>query len=164
MDGASRRLRALVGMATVWGATWFVAGCVWYWALRLTGLVTENTSLVNMIGVALRIGVAGAVASTVFSLLIGVLYRGRALREINWFRFALGGGAVSMLFILGMMFIPRLLAGDAPLPLTDWLMDAFIAGGFGAVAAGGTMRMAQLADQRTAIGEPRTAGELDGDR
>lgn len=141
----SRRLRAILGNAVVWGGIWFVAGCVWYWGLRLTGLVTENTSLVNMVGVALRIGIAGAVASTVFSLLIGVLYRGRALREINGIRFALGGGAISALFILGMMFVPRLLAGEPMLPASDWLMDLVIAGGFGAVAAGTTIKVAQQA-------------------
>ena len=143
----NRRLRAVLGNAVVWGGIWFVAGCVFYWALRLTGLVTENTSFVNMVGVALRIGIAGAVASTVFSLLISVLYKGRALHEINWIRFALGGGAISALFILGMMFVPRLLAGEPLLPPSDWLMDAFIAGGFGAVAAGGTMKVAQMADR-----------------
>ncbi|MFZ9690138.1 MAG: hypothetical protein ACO3DS_09920, partial [Phycisphaerales bacterium] len=140
----SRRLRALLAIAVVWGGIWFLAGCVFYWALRLTGLVTENTSFVNMIGVALRIGIAGAVASTVFSLLIGVLYQGRTIREINWIRFALGGGLISAVFILGMMFVPRLLAGEPLLLPSDWLMDAVIAGGFGLVAAGGTMKVAQM--------------------
>jgi hypothetical protein len=160
LEGAvlERRLRAIMGNAVVWGGIWFVAGCIWYWGLRLTGLVTENTSFVNMIGVGLRIGIAGAVASTVFSLLIGVLYRGRALREINWIRFALGGGSISALFVLGMMLVPRLLAGEPLLPASDWLMDLFIAGGFGAVAAGTTIKVAQQAlpgergDRRSEIG------------
>lgn len=143
----SRRLRAVIGNAIVWGGIWFLAGCAWYWGLRLTGLVTENTTFVNMVGVALRIGIAGAVASTVFSLLISVLYKGRALRDISWMRFGLGGGVVSTAFILGMMFIPRWLGGEPILSPADWVGDAFITAVFGTIAAGGTMKVAQMADR-----------------
>jgi hypothetical protein len=145
----SRRLRAVVGNAIVWGGIWFVAGCMFYWLVRFVGLIhmADHTSFVNMIGTALRIGIAGAVASTVFSLLIGVLYKGRALRDISWMRFGLGGGVVSTAFILGMMFIPRWLGGEPILSPADWVGDAFITAVFGTIAAGGTMKVAQMADR-----------------
>jgi hypothetical protein len=49
------------------------------------------------------------------------------------------------LFVPGFMTAARLLSGDAPLPLGDMLGQTLMAAAFGAVAAGGSLKLAQRA-------------------
>lgn len=140
------RLRGAVGNALVWGASWTATAFGVTVALRAAGLLPGLASWLDAIAVAGRFGVVGAIAGGAFSLVVGLLYRGRRLSEIRWVRFGLGGGLVAGVFVPSFMTVARLLSGDAILPLAELLATGLLSAGFGGIAAGTSLKLAQRAE------------------
>lgn len=145
IDNIFKRLRGAVGNALVWGAGWSACALAVFAAMKVGGFLPASVIWLDAIVVAGRFGVVGAIAGGAFSLVIGLLYRGRRLSEISAVRFGLGGGVVGGLFVPGFMTVARLLSGDGLLPLDDLLVNGLFSAAFGAVAAGGSLMLAQRA-------------------
>jgi hypothetical protein len=155
-----RRLTGAVKNAVVWGVTWSALAFATILGLRTVGVVVPaEIGVLDAIGMAIRVGIAGGVTGGVFALFISWFYRGRRLSEISWVRFGAGGAIVAELFMLAFFAIPRLATGDGLPPLDDVLSDLVIAAVFGFVAAGVSMWAAQRADTG-AIGGPDEHGRL----
>lgn len=159
-DNIFRRLRGAVGNAVVWGAAWSACALAVFAALKVAGTLPASVIWLDSLLVAARFGLIGAIAGGAFSLVIGLLYRGRRLSAISWVRFGIGGGIMAGLFVPGFMTVARLLSGDAPLPLGDMLSDALMAAAFGAVAAGGSLKLAQRAQTLLSGGSQDRPGLL----
>lgn len=128
----------------MWGAGWFTAALVVGSALRLIGVVSGGRWF-DVVGLGIRVGVIGAFAGAAFAGAISVLYRGRHLSEISAVRFGIGGGIVSALFIPPFLQLLNVLSGTGPIPWGLLLDDLPWVTVFGAVAAGGSLKLAQLA-------------------
>jgi hypothetical protein len=141
-----RRLRGAVGNAVVWGGAWFTAALVVVMALGITGVVPGGVSWSDAVALALRLGAVGSVAGAAFSALVPLLYRGRRISELSWVRFAIGGGIVAGLFVPVLIVTAGLLSPSSFVTLNSLLVTALLAGCFGALTAGGSLRLAQHAD------------------
>lgn len=155
-----RRLTGAAKNAVVWGATWFALAFVTILGLRTAGVVVPaEIGVLDAIGMAIRVGIAGGLAGGVFAGFVSLVYRGRRLSEISWARFGLGGAVVAELFMLAFFGIPALATGDGFPALGDILSDLIIAAVFGGMAAGASMWLAQRAESRS-IGGPDRPGSL----
>ncbi len=141
-----RRLRGALGNALVWGAGWFVAGLALFAGLRVVGVLPPSFSWVEVFEYAVRAGIVGVAAGGAFSIVIGLLYRGRRLSEISWVRFGIAGGVVTGLFVPLFLQAMNLLSGDGLVPWELVLDDGLWTAVFGGVAAGGTLKLAQLGE------------------
>ena len=161
MSGANifRRLRGALGNAVVWGACWSAATLAMFAALRVAG---EPVSWHNAWQNAARAGVVGGLTSVAFSGVIGLLYRGRRLSEISWVRFGVGGGVVAGLVLPAIMLVGRTVSGDGPLPMEKWISSALLAAVFGGIAAGASLKLAQLGDTRLPAGSQDALDRLEG--
>jgi hypothetical protein len=144
-DNIIRRLRGAVGNAVVWGAGWAALGAAAFAALKLTGTLPDTASWADSILVAARFGVIGGIAGGAFSLVIGLLYQGRRLSDLRAVRFGIGGGIMAGLFVPAFFQAMNLLSGDGMVPMRMVLDDAPWAAVFGAIAAGGSLKLAQRA-------------------
>jgi len=152
-----RRLRGALGNAFVWGVGWFTVGLLAFAVfavLRVVGILPSTFSWVEALGLAVRMGIVGAVAGGAFAGVIGLLYHGRRLSEISWVRFGIGGGVVTGLFVPLFLQTMNLLSGDGLVAWNLVLDDAVWTSVFGAVAAGGSLKLAQLADALTSGKSP----------
>jgi hypothetical protein len=156
-----RRLRGVVGNAVVWGAGWAASAMVVFLGLKATGVV-QSPSWLDGLMVAARFGFVGALAGTAFSAVIGLLYRGRRLAEISVVRFGMGGAVLGGVFVPAFLSIARLLSGDGPLPLENLLTNGLLSAAFGAVAAAGSLKLAQHARTMLPGGTLGRAGLLEG--
>jgi hypothetical protein len=147
MDGEStlRRLRGAVGNAVVWGAAWAACAAVVFAALKVAGVLSPSVIWLDAIMVAGRFGFMGGIVGGAFSLLIGLLYRGRRLSDLSAVHFGIRGGIMAGLFVPAFLTVARLSSGDTFLPLENLLTNGLMAAAFGAVAAGGSLRLAQRA-------------------
>lgn len=153
-----RRLTGAAKNAVVWGVTWSTLAFATILGLRTIGVVVPaEITVLDAIGMAVRIGIAGGMAGAVFALFISLLYRGRRLSEISWVRFGLGGAVVAELFMLAFFAIGNLASGDGFPPLGDILSDLIIAAVFGGVAAGASMWLAQRAGTGSIAGSDEHA-------
>lgn len=141
-----RRLRGALGNALVWGAGWFVAGLALFATLRLVGVLPASVTWTEVLEYAVRAGIVGVAAGGAFSLVIGLLYRGRRLSEISWVRFGIAGGVVTGIFVPLFLQAMNLLSGDGLVPWELVLDDGVWTAAFGGVAAGGTLKLAQLGE------------------
>jgi hypothetical protein len=140
-----RRLRGAVGNAVVWGAAWAACSAAVFAGLKVAGLLPAPAIWLDAILVAARFGLMGGIVGGAFSLVIGLLYGGRRLSDLSAVRFGIRGGIMAGLFVPAFMTVARLLSGDAFLPLADLLTNGLMAAAFGAVAAGGSLTLAQRA-------------------
>ena len=155
-----RRLTGAVKNGVVWGVSWFGLAFVTIIGLRTVGvMVPPEIGVLDAIGMAIRVGVAGGMAGGVFALCISQLYRGRRLSEISWVRFGLGGAVVAELFILAFFALGSLVSGDGFPALEHILSDLVMAAAFGGISAGGSMWLAQRAETRS-IGGPERYDSL----
>ena len=97
----SRRLKAVIGNALVWGVAWFLAGFAIFTTILLIRQ-PQTAGWLDVLGMAIKFGVIGGVAGTAFSTFIAWRYRGRRLSEISWIKFGIGGGVVAGLATAGM--------------------------------------------------------------
>ena len=159
-----RRLRGVIGNAVVWGAGWAASALVVFIGLKAAGVV-QSPSWLDGLMVAARFGFVGALAGTAFSGVIGLLYRGRRLADISALRFGIGGAMMGGVFVPAFLTLARLLSGDGPLPLADLLTNGLLSAAFGAVAAGGSLKLAQRAQTLLPGGIHDRPGRLvSGDR
>ena len=142
------RLKAIFRNAVVWGTVWGALGTVVAAIMRLNDNIPAWQAILDGIGMGVRIGFAGGVTGAMFAAFISVAYRGRRLSEINWVKFGLGGLIFGGLFVPGAMETARLLSGDPWLPLNLITGDMIYSALFGGITAAGTMRLAQLAEQK----------------
>lgn len=140
-----RRLKAVIGNAIVWGGAWFLGGLALFTAVLLIQQPPGRTFF-DALGMAIKCGVIGGVAGTIFSTFIALRYQGRKLSEISWVRFAIGGGIVAGLAVPGFLWVMGALTGGAA-SLRLLVDDAVLSAVLGTVAAGASMKLAQAADR-----------------
>lgn len=144
------RIKAALRNAVVWGVAWGAAAFVTILAMRTVGLVVPpSIRLIDALGMAIRIGIVGGIAGVAFAGVIRLVYRGRRLADINALRFGLGGGVLAGALVPSAMEILSLLTGGGVVPWSLIRGDTIIATLFGAMAAGGTIKLAQLAESRS---------------
>ena len=144
IDNIVRRLRGALGNAVAWGLGWFTAGFALFAALRVVGVF--NYSWADALIYAIRAGIVGAATGGAFSVVIALLYKGRRLSELSWWRFGIGGGVLTGLFVPLFLQTMNLLSGDGLVPWELVLDDGLSMALFGGVAAGGSLKLAQLGD------------------
>ena len=136
-----RRLTGVVRNGVVWGASWFVLAMAGFGVLRI---VNDNgVSLLDAIGMSLRIGIVGGLTGGAFAAFISFFYRGRRLAEISPARFGIGGGIVALAFMMAWLGLGNLLTGGSIPPWEVINSDLLFATVFGAISAGGSMWLAQ---------------------
>src|SRR4051794_11991575 len=112
VDNFFRRLKGVVKNAVVWGAAWFGLAFTTIIGLRTIGVVVPaEIGVLDALGMAIRVGIAGSMTGVAFAAFIGFVYRGRRLSGINWVRFGLGGAIVAELFMLAFFVIGNLATG-----------------------------------------------------
>ena len=139
-----RRIRGGFGTALVWGIGWMTAGLALLVTLRLVGVFSFPWA--ELVVFALRMGIVGAVTGGAFSVVMSLLYRGRRLSGINWVRFGIGGGVVTGLFVPLFLQTMNLFSGDGLVPWELVLDDGLWTAVFGGVAAGGSLKLAQIGE------------------
>jgi hypothetical protein len=149
-----------VGNALVWGAGWTACALVAFAALKVAGILSPSVIWLDSIIIAGRFGVMGGIVGGAFSLLIGLLYRGRRLADISWVRFGLRGGIMAGLFVPTFLTAARLLSGDTFLPMENLLTNGLLSAAFGGVAAGVSLKLAQRANPLLASGSQDRPGLL----
>lgn len=141
-----KRLRGAFRTALVWGAGWAAAGLAVFTILHVTGIVSEKVSWAQALGVAARFGIVGFVSGAAFSGFVRFVYRGRRLADISWVRFGIAGGVVTAVFVPLFLQAMNMLSGDGMVPWRLVLDDSVLTGVFGAVVAGGSLKLAQRAE------------------
>ncbi len=139
------RSGAMMRSALVWGVGWFAVVAVPFLLLKVLGVLSADWSWQEGIWLAVRLGIWGIVTGAIFAVVVRGLYRGRRLAEINWLSFALRGGIAAAIAIPLLLNVLRLLGGEGLLSLDLVRSNATFGFLFGSVAAGGTIRVAQLA-------------------
>ncbi len=157
-----KRLRAAAGTAVVWGAGWAALGFAAFAALKVTGNLSDSALWIDSILVAARFGFMGGIVGGAFSAFIGLLYRGRRLSQIRPARFGIGGGIMAGLFVPVFLQTMNLLSGGGLVPMQYVLDDGLMAAVFGAVAAGGSLMLAQRAQGMLPGGIQARPGLLHG--
>lgn len=140
--------RAALRNALVWGGAWFVLAIAAFAVLAVVGFVPPGIGWLDRIGMAIRVGIVGVLAGAAFSTFIRLRYRGRRLSELSWVRFGLAGGVLTGLLVPAYMQTFNLLSGDGLVPWALIRGDILVSTVFGAVAAGSSLRLAQLAEAR----------------
>ncbi|HWK89268.1 MAG TPA: hypothetical protein VNP72_04710 [Longimicrobium sp.] len=161
-DSNFRRLRGAVGNALVWGAGWAALGFAVFATLKATGVLPASVIWPDAIMVAGRIGLLGGVAGGAFSLAIGVLYRGRRLSELSPVRLAVGTGIAAGVCVPAFLQAMNFLSGGGWVPMGVVLDDGLYAAVFGAVAAGGSLALAQRAQTQLPGGSQDRPDRLEG--
>src|SRR3982751_2920347 len=111
-----RRMRAALRNALVWGAGWSGFALAIFTVLRLVGVVPASATWVQGLGLAARFGFVGAVSGAAFSTIVGLAYRGRRLRDINWIRFGIAGAVATGVFVPLFLQLMNLISGDGLVP------------------------------------------------
>ncbi|HEX8451284.1 MAG TPA: hypothetical protein VF647_04250 [Longimicrobium sp.] len=170
----ARRLRGAIGNVLVWGAGWTALALAVFAVLKSVGFLPAEVIWLDGLGIAARLGVMGGIVGGAFSLAVGTLYRGRRLAEMSVVRFGVGGGVMAGLFVPLFLETMSVLSGGGLIPPGLILDDAALAALFGAVAAGGSLKLAQRAEhalpeavepELVGAGDPMAgAGEADARR
>lgn len=165
IESIIRRVTGAAKNAVVWGAAWFTLAMAVFGVSHITGFGPAHVSLLDAIGMSLRIGVMGGITGGAFSAFIGAFYHGRRLSEIDWVRFGVGGAIVGGFFVGTFLVSGNLLTGGALPALRNILDDIIIGTGFGGVTAAATMWLAQRGERGSEVPrhemENRAMGSLD---
>jgi hypothetical protein len=155
-ESFTRRLRGAAGNALVWGAAFAASSLAVFAGLKLAGALPASMIWLDSLLLAVRFGVIGGIAGGAFSSVIGFVYRGKRLSELHWVRFGLGGAAVTGVFVPLFLQTMNVLSGDGMVPMEHVLDDALWTAVFGGVAAGLSLKLAQMGDPRlsAARGDP----------
>ena len=145
MPGENRfpRLRATFRNSLVWGVAWGTLGSAVASVMRLIDKIPLGYALLDGLGMGIRIGVVGAIASAAFFAFISVVYRGKRLSEISWIRFGIGGATVAGLFVPAFLQTMNLISGGGLVPWHLVFDDFVLSALFGGITAAGTMILAQ---------------------
>ena len=153
-QGTRRRLRAALRNALLWGLGWSAAGLTMLLILGALGRLPDATAWLEGLGIVVKLGVWGVFAGIAFAGLMRLLYHGRRLSDISWVRFGLLGGIATGVFVPLFMQVLNVLSGDGPVAWHLVTDDAVWATVAGALAAGGSLRLAQRAQALSAPGQP----------
>ncbi|HEX9164508.1 MAG TPA: hypothetical protein VF862_01255 [Gemmatimonadales bacterium] len=148
MGEKARVWRAALRNALVWGGAWFALAIGVFAVLAVVGFVPPGIGWMDRIGMAIRVGIVGVLAGAAFATFIRFRYRGRRLSDLSWVRFGLAGGVLTGLLVPAWMQTTNLLSGDGLVPWALIRGDILVSTVFGAVAAGSSLRLAQLAEAR----------------
>jgi len=141
-----RIIRGAVRNALVWGTAWAVFTFPTAALVRLTGIIPSSVSLLDLIPLAAKLAILGTICGGVFSLLVSVLYRGKRLTDLNWIKFGAVAGVATAIFIPLFFQGVNVVTGGPILPWSFVTDDMFF-GLYGAIAAAGSLRIAQLAEK-----------------
>ncbi len=142
-NGSMRALRGALGNAIIWGAGFGAIGFAVIALLQLVNVLPGR--LIDALGMAIRIGIMGGIASFAFAGVIRLLYRRKRVSDISVARFALIGAIVTGLFVPLFMQLTNILSGSDLAPWRD--IDSDVIGAFlvgGAIAAA-SLHIAQRA-------------------
>jgi hypothetical protein len=153
VESIIRRVTGAVKNAVVWGAAWFLLAMGVFGLAHVTGVGPAEASLLDAIGMSIRVGVMGGITGGAFSAFIGTFYRGRRLADINWVRFGIGGAIGGGSFVTAFLTSANLLTGDGLPALRNILDDIVIGTGFGGATAAATMWLAQRAERVSGGGD-----------
>jgi hypothetical protein len=154
MKKLMRRARAALGMGIAWGLAWFGAGMV---LLLIVGTDAADVPF------PLGFGFLGFLAGALFSVILGLVERGRGFHQLSLPRFAGWGAAGGLLFAILFVLIVTLTGAGALLDDLVFLGPLFAAAG--AASAGGALALARRADDRALpdaeqdLGEPALEGQ-----
>lgn len=158
-----RRLRGALGNMLVWGlgfATVSAVAVTVVGVLSAIGVLPGRFPWREAMGLIARLAIIGGVAGAAFSTFVGLLYRGRRLSEISSARFGVSGALVTGLVVPLFLQAMSLLSGNGLVPMELVLDDALMAAVIGGLAAGGTLKIAQLADKALPEGQEDQADRL----
>ena len=143
-----RRLRGTIRNVAVWGIGWAVLGFAANMMMRWTGAVDAPGSVLDAVGVGLKIGLGGGIAGAAVSAFIAFAYRNRRIQDISWLKFGGAAAVVTAASITGFIQAASLLGGGRMVPwrYLDSTIAMFAAFGFGVAAI--SMKLAQSAAPR----------------
>ena len=146
-----RRFKGALVNAAFWGIVWFAIGLGIDLAIRLpAGEIFQGGTLYlrPTLRSALETGAMGAMVGGAFSVFIAVNFHKKRVEDLSAWRFALGGGLVTAMVLLGadLLSNPGMVDRVLAQPL-DLYMDLAIgmlaAAGVGAGTAFGAIKLAQ---------------------
>lgn len=146
-----RRIRGAFGMGVAWGLAWFAAGMV---LLLVVGPDAADVPF------PLGFGLLGFLAGALFSVILGLVERGRGFHQLSLPRFAGWGAAGGLLFSVLFVVTVTLTGAGALLDDLVYLGPLFAAAG--AASAGGALALARRADDRPSRSDGLTLPNHDG--
>lgn len=148
-----RRIRGALGMGLAWGLAWFGAGMV---LLLVVGPDAADVPF------PLGFGLLGFLAGILFSLILGLVERGRRFHHLSLPRFAGWGAAGGVLFSVLFAVIVTMTGSGALLDDLVFLAPLFAAAG--AASAGGALALARRAGGAALLdgGADGSGPELEG--
>jgi hypothetical protein len=159
--GIGRTLRAVIGNAIVWGASWTGLSLAMMAALRPIGIIPADIGPLDMLGMAVRIGFVGGLAGTAFAGYLRLAKRGRRLPELSALRIGVGSGIAAGVLVPTLMQLASLASGGGFVAWRDINTDIVIVTLFGGIAAGVSVKLAQLASRFVPDAAPPAIDEAD---
>jgi hypothetical protein len=145
--GFRKAIRAAIGNAVVWGVAWTGLAMVAMIGLRAVGYVPPTIGPLDMLGMAIRIGIVGGLAGAVFAGVLRLAHRGRRLSELSALRFGIGGALATGILVPTAMQLSSLLSGGGLVPWNLITDDMIYVTLFGGLAAGVSVKLAQFASR-----------------
>ena len=143
----------------VWGVSWAVLGFATHLMMRMAGVIRSQEPLTDALILSLKIGMGGVIAGAACSAYLIVAYRNRSLADIRWSRFALAGAAVAAASIAGFVQASSLLGGGKLIEWEYMNPTLLMFSGFGFIAAGLSVKLAQQPPCGDADSDPLALGE-----
>jgi hypothetical protein len=143
----NKQLRAVLGNAAFWGASWGAACIAVLGALTLFGPMKIGGFAAGSLFLAPRFALFGALSGAVCSAAITVLFRGRRLRDLSVAKFVIGGAVGTGLFVPTFMQLMNVLSGDGMVAFSLIAGDAITTAVMGGFASGASLKLAQLAER-----------------
>lgn len=149
-----RRLRAAIGNAVTWAVAWaiggFTIGVLAHFAIPALGI----SLWVMAPAMAVRMGTWGFIGGLAYSAVLGLVYRGRSVRELRspgtWLWGALAGLAVPLAVVAF-----GIATGVIPFSPLFLASTTLIFGGLGLATSLTTIEIAQRGGERLESGDSR---------
>lgn len=145
------RLKAVFRNAVVWAVGWGALGTTWATLRRLGDNIQLPYAILDGVGMGVRIGIVGGIVGAAFATFIISEYKGKRLSEISWLKFGMGGMILAGLFVPVALETLSLLTGGGFVPLRLVTDDIVFSGLFGAITAAGTMKLAQMHEEKNPV-------------
>ena len=138
-----RKLRAALGVATTWAATWAVWGMLYSGVIVvLSGYSVALPIWELILTQAVRSGALGFIGGALFSTVLGFRYARRSLGELPAWRLAVWGAVVGLLVPVGLT-VSTLTALGYTVPLSFLAQSILINAIPGLATAYATVKIAQ---------------------
>ncbi len=140
-----RFLRALIGVATTWGAAWaavmaLLAAVSWLTFLRHIMALTHRSLPAYVLGGAIEGFCLGATAGMAFSCVLAVLEKRRTFGTLSMWRVASWGGFAGVVLLILLLAVRPT---SQPLAIVEIAMATVVVGGLGAISAVATLSAAR---------------------